>query len=219
MRRWSPLWLVGLALAACAPKSHAQADAAAPTASTEQSLPPVGYGTLDQSNLAIRLVVGTDLDIRFVPLDERVLRLLAPDAYRSLHSLVTTYQPQIDSLSSQAGVSRPGLVLVSFFAQQPNVRFSSQLVQVTARNRVYLPVASIPFNAAFGAEQLSVRTQAIGILLFEEPLPVYEPITFGYGTQSTDEWTSRLRVIDRERARIAARALSSRPDADSTSEP
>lgn len=43
-------------------------------------LPPVGYGSLRQDNVSMRLTL-SDLELRLLPLDERLLRLMAPDAY------------------------------------------------------------------------------------------------------------------------------------------
>ncbi len=201
--RGTRMLLLGVLVIACAPASRAQGAGGEPL--------PAGYGTLTQDEIAVR-VRSEQLEVRFVPLDERVLRLLVPDAYRSLHGLVASRQASIDSVSGRAGVSRPGLVLVTFFGQRPDVRFDASIVSVSIRNRLYQPLGTIPFNAAFSSQQLGVRDQATGIFLFEEELPVYEPITFAYGAQSTEEWERRLRVIDRERARIAARARAAQPD-------
>jgi len=47
-------------------------------------LPPAGYGSLSQSDLALRLR-NDEIEIRFVPLDQRVTRLLAGDAFTAAH--------------------------------------------------------------------------------------------------------------------------------------
>lgn len=52
-----------------------------------EALPPAGYGSLTQDDLSLR-VRNSEIDVRFLPLDERVLRLLAGDSYESLRSLV-----------------------------------------------------------------------------------------------------------------------------------
>ena len=44
---------------------------------------PAGYGSLTQNDLALR-VRNDDIEIRFIPLDPRVTRLLARDALQSL---------------------------------------------------------------------------------------------------------------------------------------
>ena len=69
---------------------------------TAQSAAPlpvttVSYGTLNQNDLALR-VRTEDVEIRFVPLDAKVTRLLANDAFQSLRSLVETRRRSIDLL-------------------------------------------------------------------------------------------------------------------------
>src|SRR5439155_1071672 len=52
-----------------------------------QDTVPVGYGTLRRDDIAVRLATGT-IEVQVLPLDEQVIRLLAPDTYRSLTQLV-----------------------------------------------------------------------------------------------------------------------------------
>ncbi len=73
-------------------------------------LPPPGFGSLTQSDLALRLT-SDELEVRLVPLDHRVTRLLARDAYESLESLVHSRRSSIDSLARLSGISSPGLAL------------------------------------------------------------------------------------------------------------
>ena len=62
--------------------------------SSEQVLPP-GFGTLRQEDLQIALAT-TSLEIRFTPMDPRVINLLSPDAYVAMAALVTNNRPRID---------------------------------------------------------------------------------------------------------------------------
>ena len=94
-------------------------------------LHPGGYGSLTQNDLSLRIRT-PDLDVRFVPLDPRVTRLLARDSWESLRSVVESRRAAIDSVATMAGVSRPGLALVTFFAQRDNARFDPQ--SITVRN-------------------------------------------------------------------------------------
>ena len=80
-------------------------------------MPPEGYGSLTQSALTLRIVT-PEIEVRMVPLDQRVTRLLAPDTYRSLQGLVESRRASIDSIARRSGTSRPGLALVTFFGQQ-----------------------------------------------------------------------------------------------------
>jgi hypothetical protein len=175
--------------------------------------PPRGYGSLTQNDLALRIRT-TDLDIRFVPLDARVTRLLAPDSWESMRSLVESRRRAIDSVANAAGVSRPGLALVTFFGQRANARFDPQTLTVVVRSRVFRPLGIVPFSGRFNSQQLDVREQVSGIYLFEEDLPVNDSFTISYAGQTSDDWQRKQQVLDRERARVALRERSSRPDTE-----
>lgn len=179
-------------------------------------LPPPGYGALNQDQLSIRLI-SSDIEVRFVPLDERVLRLLAPDAYGSLHGLVVSRQAAIDSAANAAGLSAPGLALVSFFGRRSDARFDPENLNLSYRNRLWRPAAMVPYSANFGGRQLDVRQQATAIYLFESPLPVYEAFDVVYGPTTSNAWQDILIRIERERIRVVSRWQSEKTD--STSRP
>ncbi|HUR93512.1 MAG TPA: hypothetical protein VMY76_02940 [Gemmatimonadales bacterium] len=166
---------------------------------------PGGYGSLTQNDLSLR-IRNPDLDIRFVPLDPRVTRLLAKDSWESLRSLVESRRAAIDSLANVSGISRPGLALVTFFGQRTNARFDPQTLIVLVRNREFRPLGIVPFSGRFTSQQLDVREQVSGIYLFEEDLPVNDSFTISYGGQASDDWQRKQITLDRERARVALRA-------------
>ncbi len=176
-----------------------------------EQLPPPGYGSLSQSDLSLRVRSG-DLDIRLVPLDERVTRLLARDAYQSLQGLVQSKQSAIDSLARVAGISAPGLALVSFFAQREGTRFDPQTLTLLIRNRLFRPRGIVPFSPRFTSQQLNVREQASAIFLFEELLPVTDGFKVSYEGRDSDDWESKQRVLISERGRVQARSRLARPD-------
>jgi hypothetical protein len=200
--------LACLFLAACA----------APGASAAQDgqaglvpLPPAGYGSLTQNDLALRIRTD-EIEIRLVPLDERVTRLLAPDSYRSLKGLAESRRAAIDSIATRSGTSRPGLALVTFFGQRAGARFDPQTITLLIRNGLLRPLGIVPFSPRFNSQQLEVREQVSGIFLFEEELPVGDSFSFGYAGRISDDWQNKQRLLDRERARVAARARVDRPD-------
>lgn len=172
---------------------------------------PVSYGTLNQNDLALR-VRNDDLEIRFIPLDPEVTRLLANDAFQSLRSVVETRRRAIDSVASRAGVSVPGLALVSFFGLRPDTRFNPQTLTLLIRNRVFRPLGVIPIGGKFNSQQLDAREQASAIYLFEEDIPVNDSFTLSYGALVSDDWRNKQPILDRERARVSARARSERAD-------
>jgi hypothetical protein len=171
----------------------------------------VSYGTLTQNDLALRMR-NDDVEIRFIPLDPKITRLLANDAFQSLRSLVETRRRAIDSVASRAGVAEPGLALVSFFGVREATRFDPQTLTVLVRNRALQPLGLIPIDARFTSQQLNVREQASAIYLFEEDLPVDDAFTLAYGALTSDDWQTKQPLIDRERARVSARTRAGRPD-------
>lgn len=201
MIRWlAPLFIV------FAPAASAAAQSPEPV-----RLTTVSYGTLTQNDLALRMR-NDDVEIRFIPLDPKIARLLANDAFQSLRSLVETRRRAIDSVASRAGVTEPGLALVSFFGVREASRFDPQTLTVRVRNRALQPLGLIPIDAGFTSQQLNVREQASAIYLFEEDLPVDDAFTLSYGALVSEDWQSKQPIIDRERARVSARTRAGRPD-------
>jgi hypothetical protein len=205
MRVSSRVWawgMAGIALAGASPVS-AQVGAGAGV-----TLPPGGFGSLTQNDLALRIRT-PDVEVRFVPLDARVTRLLARDSWESLRSVVESKRSAIDSVANAAGVARPGLALVTFFGQRVNARFDPQTLTVSARSREFRPLGIVPFSGRFTSQQLNVREQVSGIYLFEEDLPVNDSFTVLYAGQASDDWQGKQRSLDRERARVASRERGS----------
>lgn len=208
MRRTRPLsWCIALLVATLA----APACASAQDGDTgPDALFPAGYGSLTQSDLALR-VRNDEIEVRFVPLDQRVTRLLARDAYESLNSLVLSRRRQIDSVASLAGISRPGLALVTFFGLRAAASYDPQTLTLSVRNRVYRPLGIVPITPRFTAQQLGVREQVSAIYLFEEEIPVTDAFSLAYRELTSDDWSRKRTTLDRERARVAARARVQRP--------
>lgn len=203
LRRHAVLLLVALLGPACAAAQHGQGPM--------EPLPPAGYGSLTQNDLALK--VRTDqLEVRLVPLDQRVTRLLAPDGFRSLQGLVESRRGAIDSIANRSGTSRPGLALVTFFGQQEGIRFDPQTLALIIRNSYLRPIGIVPFSPRFNSQQLNVREQVSAIFLFEEELPVGDSFRFNYGGIASDDWQNKQRQLDQERARVAARSRTERPD-------
>ena len=192
-------WFAVVALLGCAGPVRGQQ-----SGERVRALPP-GYGTLSQNDLALR-VQNDDLEIRFIPLDLRVTRLLARDAYQSILGLVETNRRRIDSVASRAGVSHPGLALVSFFGVRSDVHFDAQTLTLLVRNRAFQRIGTIPLTPRFTSGQLGVRDQASAIYVFEESIPVDDSFTLSYGALTSEDWQNKQSTLERERARVAARA-------------
>ena len=205
MRTRLGVFLTMAALSACS-RSHALAQAPA-----SSELPPPGYGSLTRDFIAVQLVMG-DISLRFVPLDERLLRLVRLDAYESLHGMVESRQSQIDSAAQAAGVQSPGLAMVTFFALRKDAPFDPDNVTFSYRNQIFRPVAILPLTGNFTSRQLAVKQQASAIYLFEQAIPVFEPFLVFYQTTVTDGWGEILKRVDRERVMVQSRWQSDRKD-------
>lgn len=168
------------------------------------SLPAAGLGRLTQDQISITLRSG-DLQIRFLPLNTGLLRLLAPDGYASMRSILQSRQAAVDSAAQRAGITHPGVVLVTFFAQRDNVTFQPQDLFLDQRNQIFRPVAIIPYSPGFTAQQLQARGQATAIYVFELPVPVFEGFQVGYGATVSNAWNDAMPTIKRERDRVVNR--------------
>ena len=180
-------------------------------------LPPPGFGSLKQSDLALRLR-SDELEVRLVPLDQRVTRLLARDAYQSLESLVRSRRSSIDSLARLSGISTPGLALVTFFGGREGARFDPSTLNLGIRNQLLRPRGIVPFSPRFTSQQLNVREQVSAIYIFDELLPVTDAFTFSYQGRVSEDWQNKQRLLDRERGRVAARSRVIRPDSGAAGE-
>ena len=170
----------------------------------QDTIPP-GFGTLRRDDIAVRFATGT-VEIQVLPLDEQVIRLLATDTYQSLTQLVKSRQDDINDAIERAGVDRPTLVLVSFFGVVSQARFAPEELSVTSRGRLFRPVGIVPLSPTWSANQLDARQQAMAIYLFESGISLRESLTVTYQGIANDSWTRSLRQLERERARVLARA-------------
>ena len=172
--------------------------------SSVATMVPAGYGTLKQDDISIKLQ-GPGVLISVMPLDESVLRVLAPDSYRALHAIVESRRQQIAQRANLRGVRDPRIWLATFTGLEPDARFIPTDVTVTSGGREYRPFDLLPLTSGFGQQRLQPREVQRGLLLFEEGLDVSQPITVSVGGERNSDWESILRTIDLERAAVRAR--------------
>jgi hypothetical protein len=184
---------------ACAPHAAPAQDTAA------AGLPPAGYGTLRQEDVAVRLRTAT-LQIRALPLDERVTRLLAPDTYASLHKLQESMASGVAEAAARAGIHAPTLLFVTFFGIQEQARFVPDDLTITSRNRFFRPVAILPITPRWSEQQLAQRETASAVYLYEDGIALFDPFALSYGGTTSTDWERTLPTLDRERAAVLARA-------------
>ena len=172
-----------------------------------QDTVPVGYGTLRRDDIVARFSTAT-LEIQVLPLDEQVIRLLAPDTYRSLAQLVRSRAADLADAAARGSTQSPTLVMVTFLGVVPGARFNPEELNITSRGRLFRPIGVVPLSPTWRSNQLDARQQAAAIYLFEPGISVREQLAVGYQGLSSDAWTRSLRLLDQERARVRARAQS-----------
>ena len=170
-------------------------------------LPPAGFGTLRQEQVAVRLATSS-IQLRVLPLNERIVRLLSPDTYTSLRQLRVAHAEDVQRLATQHGLHRTDLFLVTFFGLESQAEFNPEDLTVTSQNRLFRPAAIVPLSAQWSSLQLKQRETASAIYLFEEGIVLFEPLTVSYDGVSSTQWEQSLRAIELERARVDARAAA-----------
>jgi hypothetical protein len=177
----------------------------------QDELPPAGYGTLGQDDIGIRLRT-PDFVISVIPLNEGVIRLLAPDTYRSMHRLLESKADDLADAARRNGISNPSVFLVSFFGTQTRARFEAEALTITGQSRLFRPRAFLPVSPSFGDRQVNQRETATAIYVYEDGLRLFDPFSLGYDGVSTNEWERILRTLDRERVAVVARAAAANRD-------
>ena len=175
-----------------------------------QDLPPAGFGSLRQDQVSVFLTTPS-LSVRVLPLDEGVIRLLAPDTYSSLLQLRRSRAGDIAAAARRAGSDSATVFVVTFFGVQPDSRFDPDQVYLSSQSTFYRPIGVVPLTPRWSEGTLGQREQAVAIYLFLPDIPVFQPFTLFYGNQRSDAWEASLRSLDSERARVLARAAARQP--------
>jgi hypothetical protein len=171
---------------------------------------PAGYGSLKQDDVALHLQ-RFSLQLRLIPLDESVIRLLSPDSYRALRSLRESHRAAIDAVARR-GAADPAVWYVTFFSTEPGeTRFSPMELAITNVGRDFRPLDVIPLTPGFGEQRLRQRESQSALVLFDPQLDPNQPLTANYETATTGtDWDQTLSLLERERSLVRARAAGGR---------
>lgn len=173
---------------------------------TSQPLVPVGYGTLSQDDITVPLRSG-DLQIKFVPLSEWVLRLTAPDTYRRLNGYKVSRSEEILDLTERAGERDwPLVALVSFFSWSVEDSFEPYDLRIENQGRLYRPFEIVPVTPGFKRDRLDQQQSQVALYLFVSDVDLGLPTTVRYGDASSSRWSSIRSTLDSERSRATSRA-------------
>jgi hypothetical protein len=203
------LALLALALGACAPggPGGGPRPVEAQQAATD-ALPPAGFGTLKLDDIAL-LFETTDIRIRVLPLDERVLRLLAPDSYASLTGLKRVKETEITEAGRRYGVHEPALFSISFYGLRERAPFSPEELTLQSRGRFFRPIGFVPMSPGWGERQVAQRGSEFAIVLYEPGMSLFdEDLVVAYQGFSTRAWGSIAKVLEQERSAVLSRAAA-----------
>jgi hypothetical protein len=189
--------------------------AAARTDTGDATLLPVGFGTLRQQDLALRLSLTGGATAQLLPLDESFLRLLAPDSYRTLRDLRESRRVALDSIAQRFRLPRYSLWYVSFYGQeQGEARFSPFEVILSTGGREFRPLEIVPLSPGFGEQRLRQRDVKSALYVFDGSMDLNQPLEVtAEATRDATSWSGTvLPRVERERALVRSRA-SRRPGA------
>lgn len=169
---------------------------------------PAGFGTLRQDDIALKTSPSSGLQVRAIPLDERIIRLLSPDSYRSLRDLAAGKADQLLAIKERNRLPSYSIWYVSFFAlEQGETRFSPQEFIISNTGRDFRPLDIVPLTPGFGAYRLKQREVQSALLVFDGQIDVNQPVSAQLeGIPSVTEWSAVIQRIERERALVRSRA-------------
>jgi hypothetical protein len=179
-------------------------------ADTTPGLVPAGFGTLRQDDLALRLS-SSSLQVRAIPLDESIIRLLSPDSYRAMSELRRSKGDAIALVARRNGAREVSVWYVSFFAvERGETRFSPREFIITNVGRDFRPLDVLPLTPGFGEQRLRQNGRQDALYVFDGQLDVQQPLSVSYATDRNDEWANILPLIERERSLVKSRASAGR---------
>ena len=201
-----------LALACVPPAGHIAAGGVgggaplpAPEDTTGRANVPIGYGSLRQDDIAIR-IEPQGLIVRAIPLEENVIRLLTPDSYRALRDLQESNRSTIEGITRRSGGRAPDLWYVSFYGLEDNARFSPMELVITSGGQDFRAVDVIPLSTGFGEQRLRQRETQSAVYVYPGDIDVDHPLVVTFQGQRNSFWEQVLQRIERERALVRARA-------------
>lgn len=197
--------MAAVVFCACAKPTVAQEPAAttreAATDSTRRQLVPPGYGTLKQDEFSVGIRSGSLL-VKVTPLNERVIRLAAPDTYNRLHALAESRRA--DAVA-RTGDTQVELFLVSFFSYEPDVTFQPEDVQVEYNGMLLRPGTIIPLTPGWGRQRMGQQETQAAIYAFGETFDYELPLTIKYGMDQSLDWQRVIQRLETERSKIQSR--------------
>ena len=202
-------FLIAAALLAAAQTLSAQTETKTETAaqdSARKSLVQPGLGTLKQDEFTVGLRSGALL-VKVTPLNERVIRLAAPDTYNRLHALADSRRA---AALQRTGTKEPELFLVSFFSYQPDVTFQPEDLRLEYNGAQLQAVSIVPLTPSWGKQRMDQQETQAAIYVFSGALDYELPLVVRYGNDRNNDWQRIIPKLETERSKV----LSKTPKTD-----
>lgn len=199
-----PLLVVLGFLVACGPalpNPEAPAAREAPEEEDVTGLVAVGYGTLVQDQITLRLRK-EELLIKVTPLEEWVIRLTAPDTYARLQGLAGTHGPR-----AARGTQSPSLFLVSLFSYSPDVLYEPEDLLLVNRGLRYRSRGIAPITPSWGTQRLGQQETRMAVYAFDGGMDLETELVVEYQNLRNEIWRARIvPVLQAEEAKVRARS-------------
>jgi hypothetical protein len=183
-----------------AKRDSVRADSLRRTART--GMIPAGFGNLRQDDVSLKLQ-NQGLTISAIPLDENVIRTLAPDSYRTLRALRESKSKQLEAIRTRLGLPSVAAWYVTFYTlEQGDARYDAF---------DFRPLDVLGLTTGFGEGRVSQRERQVAIYVFDPSIDLSQPIVLTASTQQNTGWSDVLQKLDRERTLIWSRSTPTPP--------
>lgn len=171
---------------------------------------PAGFGSLKEEDVMITVSLPGGVQVSATPLDECVIRMLSPDAYKALQSRKVYKKPVIDSVVRNYRLRSYSLWSVLFLGlQQGEARFSPNEFVIRNVGRDFQPVKIIPLTNGFGDNRVRQREAQRAIYVFDGQIDINQPLSAIIQGQPSDvDWTALMQRVEQERVLVRSRAAS-----------
>lgn len=172
---------------------------------------PAGYGSLRQDDIALTVQI-LGLTVKAFPLEENVIRTLAPDSYRTLHAMREDKATELEATRLRLGLPSVQAWYVSFTnLEQGEARYDPSDLLIRSVGRDFRPLRWLPLRAGFGDGRLPQRATQNAVYAFDPTIDLNQPLVVTIGTQQSSAWSEVLQRVERERSLVWSRAAAGKP--------
>ncbi|HLA89358.1 MAG TPA: hypothetical protein VJL28_02870 [Gemmatimonadaceae bacterium] len=190
-------------------RDSAGADSAA--RAQRAGLIPAGYGSLRQDDIALTVQI-LGLTVKAFPLEESVIRTLAPDSYRTLRAMREDKAKALEETRVRLGLPSVQAWYVAFSnLEQGEARYDPSDLLIRSVGRDFRPLRWLPLRAGFGDGRLLQRAMQNAVYAFDPAIDLNQPLVVTIGTQQSAAWGEVLQRIERERSLVWSRAAAGKP--------